>query len=210
MAKRRTPEEMKKIYMNCARILHEEGEAAVIAYLEEKEHYITPKATWFNIQRNETFKYILGKKKYLEESKEEPKAEETLEGTKADIVIMDEISRLPETKTVEEESEEDKLSEAEPKPEVLDDITYIQQLRDVFGEDHVDSVDTVDDTVDNVTKPPLGLMPRYIWIRLRIKEIIKAMARYHDADMKIPIGWIEELADLEEFPADIFAEDASK
>ena len=202
MAKRRTPEEMKKIYMNCARILHEEGEAAVIAYLEEKEHYITPKATWFNIQRNETFKYILGKKKYLEEPQEESKEEKTLEGTKADIVIMDDISLPIEDKKLEE-PEEDKVSEAEPKPDVLDDITYIQQLRDVFGEDHVDSV-------DNVTKPPLGLMPRYVWIRLRIKEIIKAMARYHDADMKIPIGWIEELADLEEFPADIFAEDAKK
>ena len=48
-------------------------------------------------------------------------------------------------------------------------------------------------------KPPLGLMPRVVYDERcnseRIEQILRAMARYSDAQMAIPMEWIKEIAE---------------
>jgi hypothetical protein len=41
-------------------------------------------------------------------------------------------------------------------------------------------------------KPPIGLMPRSIWIAGRINDILCAVNRRIESDMPIPTEWIEE------------------
>lgn len=47
-----------------------------------------------------------------------------------------------------------------------------------------------------IKKPPLGLIPRQVWIDERRREIIRAMDSYSSAGKVIPREWIEELANL--------------
>ena len=50
--------------------------------------------------------------------------------------------------------------------------------------------------MENIQKPPIGLIPRYIHDGKRIDEILNAIERYTDANMPIPKSWIEELRDI--------------
>lgn len=43
------------------------------------------------------------------------------------------------------------------------------------------------------TRPPIGLVPRYIWIEQRISVIMRAIIRYEDAGVPVPPEWREEL-----------------
>lgn len=45
-------------------------------------------------------------------------------------------------------------------------------------------------------KPPLGLKPRWLHEKQRVKEICDAMERYAQARMPVPVEWITELKDL--------------
>jgi hypothetical protein len=47
-------------------------------------------------------------------------------------------------------------------------------------------------------KPPLGVMPRKIWEQDRQLDLLAAMQRYVEEDVKIPADWIDELNDLNE------------
>ena len=47
-----------------------------------------------------------------------------------------------------------------------------------------------------VEKPPLGLMPRYLYNEQRFQEIYSAISRYYQAGKAIPIEWIEEYNDI--------------
>ena len=47
-----------------------------------------------------------------------------------------------------------------------------------------------------VLKPPLGLKPKYIHDKIRIKEILDAMERYSYQRFPVPIEWVEELREL--------------
>lgn len=47
-------------------------------------------------------------------------------------------------------------------------------------------------TMDKYAKPPLGLMPHYVWIEQRIEAIEYAVKRYIEAQHPIPIEWITE------------------
>ena len=47
-----------------------------------------------------------------------------------------------------------------------------------------------------IEKPPLGLMPEFIWIEKRIYEIDAAIKRYSAAKKAIPINWIAEYGKL--------------
>ena len=42
-------------------------------------------------------------------------------------------------------------------------------------------------------KPPIGIEPRNIWEKKRIKALKAAIKRYVDADMEVPIEWVKEL-----------------
>jgi hypothetical protein len=52
-------------------------------------------------------------------------------------------------------------------------------------------------------KPPIGLMPEYLYYeqikRERLNDVRGAIARYYDAELKIPIQWIQEYNDLIEY-----------
>ena len=41
-------------------------------------------------------------------------------------------------------------------------------------------------------KPPIGLIPEYLWKEKRLFDIIEAINRYIEAKKEIPIEWIEE------------------
>ena len=45
-------------------------------------------------------------------------------------------------------------------------------------------------------KPPLGLMERKYFEKIRVQEILAAMNRYIDANKKFPKAWKDELNDL--------------
>jgi hypothetical protein len=42
-------------------------------------------------------------------------------------------------------------------------------------------------------KPPLGIMPRYIWIEKRIEDLQRAIKEYIDAGLAIHEEWVTEL-----------------
>ena len=43
------------------------------------------------------------------------------------------------------------------------------------------------------TKPPLGLVPRFIRDEARVKEILEAIARYNEVGKPVPQEWLDEL-----------------
>ena len=43
------------------------------------------------------------------------------------------------------------------------------------------------------TKPPLGLVPRFIRDEARVAEILKAVARYNEVGKPVPVEWLNEL-----------------
>ncbi|MFW5438109.1 hypothetical protein [Paenibacillus apiarius] len=47
-----------------------------------------------------------------------------------------------------------------------------------------------------MSKPPLGIMPKRIWIEQRCKEITDAIQRYIEAGHTIPIEWVMEYNEL--------------
>ena len=56
----------------------------------------------------------------------------------------------------------------------------------------------IDDTKPEKEKPPIGLIPKKLYIRQRALEIIAAMDRYAQANKPIPAEWFDELRDLTE------------
>jgi hypothetical protein len=42
-------------------------------------------------------------------------------------------------------------------------------------------------------KPPIGLVPKYIWEQQRVVDICEAMLRYAKNGRKLPAEWIIEL-----------------
>lgn len=49
---------------------------------------------------------------------------------------------------------------------------------------------------DACKKPPLGIMPRRLWINKRISELSDAIKRYLESGTQIPDEWIKEYNDL--------------
>ena len=45
-------------------------------------------------------------------------------------------------------------------------------------------------------KPPIGLRPKWVSDKERLNEVRSAIVRYYDAELKIPIEWIEEYNQL--------------
>ena len=43
-----------------------------------------------------------------------------------------------------------------------------------------------------IEKPPIGLMPRKVWLEQRMNEIGEAVQRYEDANKDAPQEWIRE------------------
>lgn len=49
---------------------------------------------------------------------------------------------------------------------------------------------------EKMTKPPLGLAPRFVSDQARMNEITAAMNRYHEAGLVYPDEWFYELCEL--------------
>lgn len=50
-------------------------------------------------------------------------------------------------------------------------------------------------------KPPLGLMPKWRWLELRLEEVQRAIRRYEEACLPVPDEWRQELEILSAPPA---------
>jgi len=46
--------------------------------------------------------------------------------------------------------------------------------------------------LEQIIKPPIGLRPKWVSDKERLNEVRSAIVRYYDAELKIPIEWIEE------------------
>ena len=47
-----------------------------------------------------------------------------------------------------------------------------------------------------IQMPPIGLKPKFVNRLERLSEVRGAIVRYYDAELKIPIEWIEEYNEL--------------
>tara|TARA_R110002050_G_scaffold53696_3_gene121980 strand:- start:245 stop:427 length:183 start_codon:yes stop_codon:yes gene_type:complete len=50
--------------------------------------------------------------------------------------------------------------------------------------------------LEQIIKPPIGLRPKWVSDKERLNEVRSAIVRYYDAELKIPIEWIEEYNEL--------------
>lgn len=48
------------------------------------------------------------------------------------------------------------------------------------------------EVITMANKPPLGIMPFWVWIAMRKNELSEAIIRYTKYDYPIPIEWVEE------------------
>jgi len=46
------------------------------------------------------------------------------------------------------------------------------------------------------TKPPIGVVPKYIWDERRRKQLKESITRYLDADLKVDEEWVKEYNQL--------------
>lgn len=51
-------------------------------------------------------------------------------------------------------------------------------------------------STEKLTRPPLGLVPKFVRQGERYLEICEAIARYTDTGNEIPMEWIEEYNEL--------------
>lgn len=80
---------------------------------------------------------------------------------------------------------------------------------------HYTHQDSEDDLVQEspAVKPPVGVIPKEIWVASRFWDLIGALERYRSANKPIPTHWIEELGEcaremtaLSEEPDDLRSE----
>jgi hypothetical protein len=45
---------------------------------------------------------------------------------------------------------------------------------------------------NNIRKVPLGVSPKYIWDEQRIQDLKGAIERYTQANLQVPIEWVDE------------------
>ncbi len=50
--------------------------------------------------------------------------------------------------------------------------------------------------LSHLTKPPLGILHRKLWEEKRLDELCQAIFRYMQAELKIPVEWIQEYNEL--------------
>ncbi len=51
------------------------------------------------------------------------------------------------------------------------------------------------DFVEKLIRPPLGVIPKFIWIEQRLDAISEAISRYKQAGWEVPPEWYEEHAE---------------
>jgi len=53
-----------------------------------------------------------------------------------------------------------------------------------------------EDNMERPVKPPLGIIPKDMWKKQRLRELRDAVDRYLEANQRVPIEWIEEYNEL--------------
>ena len=52
--------------------------------------------------------------------------------------------------------------------------------------------------MDRVEKPPLGIVPKYVWSQKRMEEILEGTKRFMSAGKEVPDEWLKEYHQLSE------------
>ncbi len=47
-----------------------------------------------------------------------------------------------------------------------------------------------------MVKPPIGIMPKFIWLEKRLVALDEAIRRYEKSMIAVPVEWATELAEL--------------
>lgn len=50
--------------------------------------------------------------------------------------------------------------------------------------------------IKGVKRPPIGIMPKWVWDEERKRELVAAICRYSEAGLKIPVQWAIEFKEL--------------
>lgn len=50
--------------------------------------------------------------------------------------------------------------------------------------------------MERPVNPPLGIIPKNLWKKQRLKELRDVIVRYLEANQRVPIEWIEEYNEL--------------
>ena len=53
-----------------------------------------------------------------------------------------------------------------------------------------------EDNMERPVNPPLGIIPKNMWKKQRLKELRDAIDRYLEANQRVPVEWIEEYNEL--------------
>lgn len=57
----------------------------------------------------------------------------------------------------------------------------------------------INDFIDKAQRPPLGLTPKCIYLQYRLQDIKDALTRYAVARKEIPVEWIDEYNEIDEY-----------
>lgn len=76
-------------------------------------------------------------------------------------------------------------------------LTLIDDLLNTFKFKYVRSKESeLSKPTDELPTPPLGIMPQYLYIEKRMKDIMKATERYMIINQQVPDAWIIEYSQL--------------
>lgn len=205
MAKKRTDEELHRIYLKCAELMATEGEKAVLHYLETEENYRSPAATWFYFLKNEDYKKAEAEyKEQKREARKQPEPEKvTMNGIEYTKMVPGEIPERVEPIALdkpmdginEELTIKDEMSQV-GDPERASELELIQTPEEKMPEEpDEEKTETAEEMTSGKIKP-IGLMPRKAWLEVRVTDIMQAMWRYIEAREQIPVTWWMELNQL--------------
>ena len=79
-----------------------------------------------------------------------------------------------------------------------DALIYVRNMAEHGSELHINAMLIVNEsfTPNSNKKLLLGLTPKSIWMKLRLKDIKEAVNRYEEAGKEIPKEWLEEAGEL--------------
>lgn len=68
-------------------------------------------------------------------------------------------------------------------------LRFLEPINKLYGNKFLDSEPKCE-------KPPLGVMPKYIWDKKRLSDLTSAIQRYIGAEKAIPKEWVDEYNEL--------------
>lgn len=80
------------------------------------------------------------------------------------------------------------------KNQAINIVMYLTKIFDLKEETSKDKV--VSAPEGELPKPPLGIMPQYLYIEKRMNDIMKATERYMVDNQQVPDAWVVEYSQL--------------